>query len=63
MCWTLNHQNIIEMAQRHISLLFIESSSAEIPRLTVIAQNQPKDLPTLTTPLLPLPLSGKEDIH
>jgi hypothetical protein len=20
MCWTLNHQNIIEMAQRHISL-------------------------------------------
>jgi hypothetical protein len=22
-------------------------------------QNQPKDLPTLTTPLLPLPLSGK----
>jgi hypothetical protein len=20
MCWTLNHQNILEMAQRHISL-------------------------------------------
>jgi hypothetical protein len=26
-------------------------------------QNQPKDLPTLTTPLLPLPLSGKVVIH
>jgi hypothetical protein len=26
-------------------------------------QNQPKDLPTLTTPLLSLPLSGKVVIH
>jgi hypothetical protein len=26
-------------------------------------QNQPKDLPTLTTPLLPFPLSGKVVIH
>jgi hypothetical protein len=26
-------------------------------------QNQPKDLPTLTTPLLPLPLLGKVVIH
>jgi hypothetical protein len=28
-----------------------------------LQQNQPKDLPTLTTPLLPLPLSGKVVIH
>jgi hypothetical protein len=25
MCWTLNHQNIIEMAQGHISLSVIAS--------------------------------------
>jgi hypothetical protein len=24
MCWTLNHQNIIEIAQRHISLSSLE---------------------------------------
>jgi hypothetical protein len=24
MCWTLNHQNIIEMAQEHISLSHLE---------------------------------------
>jgi hypothetical protein len=27
MCWTLNHQNIIEIAQRHISLSGITQSS------------------------------------
>jgi hypothetical protein len=26
-------------------------------------QNQPENLPTPTTPLLPLPLSGKVDLH
>jgi hypothetical protein len=31
--------------------------------LTAIATKSTKDLPTLTTPLLPLPLSGKEDLH
>jgi hypothetical protein len=31
--------------------------------LTAIAAKSTKDLPTLTTPLLPLPLSGKEDLH
>jgi hypothetical protein len=24
MCWALNHQNIIEMAQRHISLSILQ---------------------------------------
>jgi hypothetical protein len=31
--------------------------------LILLQQNQPKDLPTLTTLLLPLPLSGKVVIH
>jgi hypothetical protein len=26
MCWTLNHQNIIEMAEVHISLSIIQST-------------------------------------
>jgi hypothetical protein len=44
-------------------LQFIGSSSAGVPRLTAIAAKSTKDLPTLTTPLLPLPLSGKVIIH
>jgi hypothetical protein len=44
-------------------LQFIGSSSAGVPRLTAIAAKSAKDLPTLTTPLLPLPLSGKVIIH
>jgi hypothetical protein len=31
--------------------------------MTAIAAKSIKDLPTLTTPLLPLPLSGKVIIH
>jgi hypothetical protein len=46
-----------------IPLQFIGSSSAGIPRLTAIAAKSTKDLPTLTTSLLPLPLSGKVIIH
>jgi hypothetical protein len=42
---------------------FIGSSNAGIPRLTAIAAKSTKDLPTLTTPLLPLPLSGKVVLH
>jgi hypothetical protein len=41
----------------------IGSSNAGIPRLTAIAAKSTKDLPTLTTPLLPLPLSGKVVFH
>jgi hypothetical protein len=37
--------------------------NAGIPRLTTIVANQPKNFPTLTTPLLPLPLSGKVVLH
>jgi hypothetical protein len=44
-------------------LQFIESSNAGIPCLTAIAAKSTKDLPTLTTPLLPLPLSGKVVLH
>jgi hypothetical protein len=44
-------------------LQFIESSNAGIPCLTAIAAKSTKDLPTLTTPLLPLPLSGKVVFH
>ena len=44
-------------------LQFIRSSSAGVPRLTAIAAKSTKDLPTLTTPLLPLPLSGKVVLH
>jgi hypothetical protein len=44
-------------------LQFIGSSNAGTPRMTAIAANHPKDLPTLTTPLLPLPLSGKVVLH
>jgi hypothetical protein len=28
MCWTLNHQNIVEMAQGHISLSAISTAKA-----------------------------------
>jgi hypothetical protein len=41
----------------------IGSSNAGIPRLTAIAAKSTKDLPTLTTPLLPLPLSGEVVFH
>jgi hypothetical protein len=44
-------------------LQFIESSNAGIPCLTAIAAKSTKDLPTLTTPLLSLPLSGKVVLH
>jgi hypothetical protein len=44
-------------------LQFIGSSSAGIPRLTAIAAKSTQGPPTLTTPLLPLPLSGKIAIH
>jgi hypothetical protein len=37
------------------SLQFLGSSNAGIPCLTTIAANQPKDLPTLTTLVLPFP--------
>jgi hypothetical protein len=30
MCWALNHQNIIEMAQRHVSLSIAEGNYAKI---------------------------------
>jgi hypothetical protein len=38
MCWTLNHQNIIEMAQGHISLsisLAVPTTRPEFPRIGV----------------------------
>ena len=41
----------------------IGSSSAGFFAWPPSQQNQPKDLPTLTTPLLPLPLSGKVALH
>jgi hypothetical protein len=44
-------------------LQFLGSSNIGIPRLTAIAAKSPKDLPTLTTPLPLLPLSGKVVIH
>jgi hypothetical protein len=44
-------------------LQFLGSSNAGIPLLTPSKQNQPKDLSTLTTPILPLPLLGKVVIH
>jgi hypothetical protein len=44
-------------------LQFIGSSNAGIPCLTAIAAKSTKDLPTLTTTLQPLPLSGKVVLH
>jgi hypothetical protein len=44
-------------------LQFIGSSNAGIPCLIAIGEKLTKDLPTLTTPLLPLPLSGKVVLH
>jgi hypothetical protein len=44
-------------------LQFIGSSNVGIPCLTAIAAKSTKDLPTLTTPLRPLPLSGKVVFH
>jgi hypothetical protein len=40
MCWTLNHQNIIEMAQRHISLSSVVQVLMEIQFTT---KNQKKN--------------------
>jgi hypothetical protein len=35
MCWSLNHQNIIEMTQGHISLL-VSDSSQMLPAVSTI---------------------------
>jgi hypothetical protein len=44
-------------------LQFIGSFNAGIPRLAAITTKSTKDLPTLITPLLSLPLSGKVVLH
>jgi hypothetical protein len=44
-------------------LQFIGSSNAWTPRMTAIAAKSSQGPPTLTTPLLPLPLSGKVVFH
>jgi hypothetical protein len=44
-------------------LQFLGNSNAGTPRLTAIAAKSTKGLPTLTTPLLPLPLSSKVVLH
>jgi hypothetical protein len=37
MCWALNHQNIIEMAQRHISLSLLLRRGGRVLLLLLLA--------------------------